>query len=74
MHNETAFVSFGLGPFACVGKALATLQMRMVICVLLQKFEFRLRDGWDPKEYETNLWEYINLTTPQLPVHLLVRG
>ncbi len=73
VHNDTAFITFGLGPLACVGKALATLQMRMVVCALLQKFDFRLRDDWDPKEYDANCWEYINLTTPELPVHLQAR-
>ncbi|RPD60596.1 high nitrogen upregulated cytochrome P450 monooxygenase 2 [Lentinus tigrinus ALCF2SS1-7] len=73
VHNEAAFVSFGLGPIGCVGKALATLEMRMVVSALLHKFDFRLRDGWDPNEYNTVMREYINLTTPALPVVLKAR-
>ncbi|TFK89227.1 high nitrogen upregulated cytochrome P450 monooxygenase 2 [Polyporus arcularius HHB13444] len=73
VHNDAAFVSFGSGPINCVGKALATVEMRMVVCALLHKFEFRLRDGWDPREYSDNMREYITLTTSEVPVVLKAR-
>ncbi len=70
VHNDAAFVSFGSGPISCVGKALATVEVRMVVCALLHKFELRLRGEWNPDEYTVNMREYINLTTPDLPVVL----
>lgn len=73
VHNDAAYVSFGLGPTSCVGKALATVEMRMVVCALLHRFDIKLRKGWNPNEYNTAMREYINLTTPAVPVVLKAR-
>ena len=68
VHNNSAFVSFGSGYYSCVGKILATLEMRMVVTALIHKFEFRLREGWDPSVFPEQIREYISATKPSLPV------
>ncbi|OBZ71224.1 hypothetical protein A0H81_08431 [Grifola frondosa] len=68
VHNTAAFVPFSYGPANCVGKGLALQEMRMVVCLLMQKLEMRFRDGWDPKLYEESIREYLVMTKPLLPV------
>ncbi|OBZ68798.1 hypothetical protein A0H81_11369 [Grifola frondosa] len=36
----------------CVGKNLALQELRMVVCLAMQKLDMRLSPGWDPKSYE----------------------
>ncbi|KAI9068085.1 cytochrome P450 [Trametes sanguinea] len=69
-HNEAAFPSFSHGPANCVGKQLAMQEMRMVVCALMQKFELRLREGWDVTEYDEGFLDYFVTTRPDLPVIL----
>ncbi|KAI0265868.1 high nitrogen upregulated cytochrome P450 monooxygenase 2 [Gloeopeniophorella convolvens] len=44
-HNPTAFFPFSFGPTACAGKALALMEMRMVVCWLLRHFHFAAAPG-----------------------------
>lgn len=73
MHNEAAFVPFSYGPMNCVGKNLAMLEMRVVVCVVLQKFWLHLRDGWDPQTYGEGLKDFFVTTRPPVPVTLVPR-
>ncbi len=70
VHNEDAFIPFSYGPMICAGKGLAMLEMRMLVTALLQRFHLRLKDGWDPAEYEKGFKDYFNATRPPLPVLL----
>ena len=54
----------------CVGKGLAMLELRMVVCALVQRFRFRLSAEWDPREYEANYLDYFASTRPPVPVVL----
>ena len=40
----------------------------MLVCALLQRFRFQLKEGWDPREYERNYKDYFVSTRPDLPV------
>ena len=74
MHNDTAFLSFAHGPMNCVGKPFAMLEMKTVVCALMQRFRFGLEEGWDPREYETGfLDEHFVAARPALPVVLTPR-
>ena len=73
VHNEAAFIPFAAGAMNCVGKGLALQEIRMVVCALVQRFEMRLREGWDAGEYERGLRAYLVATRPELPVLLKVR-
>ncbi|ETW83732.1 hypothetical protein HETIRDRAFT_472015 [Heterobasidion irregulare TC 32-1] len=51
VHNTAAFFPFSFGPTICAGKNLALLEMRMVVCWLLQNFSFA------PNEPKMERWE-----------------
>lgn len=55
IHNPNAFIPFSYGPANCVGKNLALLEMRMVICLCMQKLELSFADRWDPGEWMSKL-------------------
>ena len=73
VHNEDAFIPFAHGPWNCVGRGLALQEMRTVVCALIQRFEFKLREGWDPKEFERGMKCYVSTGRPTLPVVLRPR-
>ena len=68
VHNDAAFMPFSSGPLNCVGRGLAMQEIRMVVCALVQRFRFRLKEGWDVREYERNYKDYFVSTRPELPV------
>ena len=73
-HNDTAFLSFAHGPMNCVGKRFATQETKTVVCALIQRFRFRLEEGWDPREYEAGfLMDHFVAARPALPVMLTPR-
>ncbi|RDX41710.1 high nitrogen upregulated cytochrome P450 monooxygenase 2 [Lentinus brumalis] len=70
VHNDGAYIPFSYGPMNCPGKGLAMLEMRTVVCALLQRFEMRLREGWDAASFERGYKDYFSATRPELPVTL----
>ena len=70
VHDEDAFIPFSAGPMNCVGKNLALVEMRVLVCVLLQRFAFRLREGWDPRVYEEGYKDFLVAMRPPLPAVL----
>ena len=73
VHNTTAFVPFSYGPAICVGKNLAYQEIRMVVCLIMQRLEIRLEKDWEPQMYENDLRDYFVLGTGKLPVVLSPR-
>ncbi|KAB8227642.1 cytochrome P450 [Aspergillus alliaceus] len=77
-HGDTRAASqpFGLGPRACIGKYLAYLEARLIICRLLWNFDLVPADSmtqWDPsgemKYMKTfTVWQDIILNTKAVPV------
>lgn len=63
-----AFIPFSAGPANCAGKNLALVEMRMVIALLIQRFEMRFEDGYDASEWEKSLEEWFLLVTGKLPI------
>ncbi|KAI1789656.1 high nitrogen upregulated cytochrome P450 monooxygenase 2 [Ganoderma leucocontextum] len=68
IHDAAAFIPFSYGPANCVGKGLAMQELRMVICLLMQKLHLRLADDWDPKVYDKQILEWLVMIKPYLPV------
>ncbi|KIP08448.1 hypothetical protein PHLGIDRAFT_23489 [Phlebiopsis gigantea 11061_1 CR5-6] len=63
--NRAAFVPFSFGPQNCAGKALASVELRVVISALVQKFEVRKAKEYDIDDWEKNLRDhYVTLTGP----------
>ena len=73
VHDENAFLAFSHGPMNCVAKNFAMMEMRIVVCALVQRFRFRLADGYDPREYERDFKDYLVGSRPALPVVVEVR-
>jgi cytochrome P450 len=73
IHNPAASVPFSYGPANCVGKNLAWMELRMVICQILQRFELRFAKDWNPARYEEELYDHYVLEKGELPVTLTPR-
>ena len=46
----------------------------MVLCSLVQKFEFEFASGWDPQEWDAGLEDYFLLQKGKMPVKVKVRS
>ena len=71
--NLNAFIPFSTGPSNCVGKNLAWMEMRMLVCLMMQRFEMRFEEGYQPKEWEDNMLDYFINVKGRLPVVLTPR-
>lgn len=72
--NISAYIPFSTGPANCVGKSLALLEMRMVVATLVQKFDMRLADGYDPSRWEEELQDFFIMKVGELPAVLTARS
>ena len=72
VHNEVAFTPFSHGPMYCAGKNLALLEMRMVVCALVQRFRIRILEGegWSLRAFQDEYRDYYVTTRGRLPVVL----
>ncbi|KAF5379710.1 hypothetical protein D9615_005671 [Tricholomella constricta] len=71
--NANAFIPFSVGPSNCVGKNLAWMEMRMLVCRLVQAFEMRFGEGYDPGRWEEDMLDYFVTIKGRLPVVLTPR-
>ncbi|KAG5640790.1 hypothetical protein DXG03_007187 [Asterophora parasitica] len=71
--NTNAFVPFSVGPSNCVGKNLAWMEMRMVVCLLIQAFEVRFAEGYDTTRWYEDMMDYFVIVKGELPVVLTPR-
>ncbi|KAF9468211.1 cytochrome P450 [Collybia nuda] len=71
--DVNSFLSFSTGPSNCVGKNLAWMEMRMLACLLLQKFDMRFEDGYNPKRWEEEMLDYFVMLKGRLPIVLTPR-
>ncbi|TFY79311.1 hypothetical protein EWM64_g4697 [Hericium alpestre] len=71
-NNTAAFIPFSHGPSNCVGKNLALMEMRMVVCALLQRFELLPAEGFE--RWEDSLEDYFVFKKSPLPVRFIPRG
>jgi hypothetical protein len=67
-HNPNAWIPFSFGPCNCVGKNLAMLELRMLLCHLVQRLSIKLPKGCDPAQYERELDDRFVFTIGRLPV------
>ena len=68
VHDARAFVPFSLGPWNCVGKNLALLELRCVTTHMMQRLDIRFREGWDPARWEGAMQDRFVIKTGGLPV------
>ena len=74
VHNPNAFIPFSFGPYNCVGKNLAMMEMRIVLCHVVQRLELTAFEGWDPREWEGRFKDKFVAEVWKLPVVIKVRG
>ncbi|KAI0265784.1 high nitrogen upregulated cytochrome P450 monooxygenase 2 [Gloeopeniophorella convolvens] len=67
-HNTAAFIPFSYGPTICAGKNLAIMEMRMVLCWLLQHFRFSGVPGFSYERWEESVQDWFVVHHEPLPV------
>ncbi|TCD71818.1 hypothetical protein EIP91_003161 [Steccherinum ochraceum] len=55
IHNRNVFVPFSIGTRICAGKSIAYLEMRAVLCALIQMFDVTKAPGFALDQWEDNV-------------------
>ncbi len=71
--NQNALLAFSYGPASCVGKQLAWIEMRMVICLLMKHFGLKFVPEYNPLQYEDDMRDYYLTIKGSLPAILSLR-
>lgn len=66
--TQAAFLPYSVGPMNCAGKLLAQLELRVVLAMLVQRFDMELKPEWNPSNWETDLQDFFVSTKGTLPV------
>lgn len=66
--EKAAFIPFSFGPSGCVGKSLAYQEIRMVVSLLMQTFDMRLAEGYNPQQWEKDIEDRFIAHKGTLPV------
>ncbi|KIY70092.1 cytochrome P450 [Cylindrobasidium torrendii FP15055 ss-10] len=69
--NEAAFIPFAAGPANCVGKAMAMMELRCVVAMLVQEFDMEFATGCG-KDWSDGLKDYLVWSKEKLLVNLSV--
>ncbi|KAF2745906.1 putative P450 monooxygenase [Sporormia fimetaria CBS 119925] len=69
IKNKDAFAPFSLGPYGCIGKNLAYLEIRTLTAMLLRGFDFKLAPGEDGTQL---LHSTDHFTVGLKPVNMMV--
>ena len=70
VHNSAAFIPFSFGSMNYAGKGLAMLQMRIVVCALMQRFRIRVTERRDLRRDGERSKGYLTANRIELPVVL----
>lgn len=71
--NRTAFIPFSYGPMNCVGRPLALMELRLLIALLVLKFDMRFVDD-SAERWEGELKDYFVVVKGSLDVEVRMRG
>ena len=58
----------------CAGKNFGMLEMRTVLCAFLERFDMKLREGYELDAFERRHRDYFVATRPEVPVVLIRRA
>ncbi|EMD34271.1 hypothetical protein CERSUDRAFT_97529 [Gelatoporia subvermispora B] len=73
VHNQEAFIPFSFGPSNCVGKGLAMQEMRMTVCLVMQRLDIAFAPSYDSNSYEEDLCDFFVVKKAPLLVDVRVR-
>ncbi|KAF8243368.1 cytochrome P450 [Wilcoxina mikolae CBS 423.85] len=59
VKDKRAFIPFGFGPHACVGKQLSLNELRLVTASVVKKFALEFGPGYDDKKFLSEWKEYL---------------
>jgi len=71
--DHSAFFPFSYGPTNCVGKNLASYELRTVTCSLIQRFEFEFAAGYNTAQWDAELEDHSIYVKGSLPVRIKPR-
>jgi len=72
-HNTAAFFPFSYGPTICAGKNLALMEMRMLLCWVLRRFQFSKAPGVSYEEWEGRIKDWFVVHQDPLLVGISLR-
>ncbi|KAJ7573693.1 cytochrome P450 [Mycena floridula] len=73
-HNLRAFAPFSFGPSNCVGKNLATCQILLTTCALMQRFEFSFAEDFDSHNWLSGIQDFFVTVRKPLLVDVKARS
>ncbi|KAF8899918.1 cytochrome P450 [Gymnopilus junonius] len=73
IHNTAAFIPFSQGPTNCAGKNLAYLEMRMAVCLIMNRLEVKLQEGYNPQRWNDDMLDYFVTKKGVLPIVVTAR-
>ncbi|KAL1990145.1 hypothetical protein VTN49DRAFT_5984 [Thermomyces lanuginosus] len=73
VKEPSAFAPFSIGPYACIGKSLALMNIRTTIARLISSFEIHLSDE-DKVTFEKSIREHFSMCIEELNVVLTPRA
>ncbi|KAF1960190.1 cytochrome P450 [Byssothecium circinans] len=62
--NQNAFIPFSTGPYSCVGKGLAMMELRSVVSRVINEFDVVLPEEFDSEKYFGNIKEHFTTGPP----------
>lgn len=69
--NKSAFLPFSTGPYSCVGKTLAYMELRSVIRRVVNEFDVVLPEGFVAEEYWNGIRDHFTAGPPKQEVRFV---
>lgn len=66
IKNGSVYSPFSIGPYNCVGKQLALMEIRNVTCSILRRYNVELAPGQTKEEFVDGLVDGFTLASPKL--------
>lgn len=73
-YDRRAFIPFSTGPFSCVGRTFAMMEMKTTIARIIETFDVQFAPGQDGNEFLRNSREQVVLEPGELRICFVARG
>lgn len=73
IKDKRAYAPFSLGTYACPGKGLVMMELRMAIARVVLSFDIGFAEGEDGRRLEEETKETITLSVPSMMAKFTVR-